>query len=34
MNILAPLGADHVALQIALDYQAHHPYHLDVPTEL
>jgi aspartyl-tRNA(Asn)/glutamyl-tRNA(Gln) amidotransferase subunit A len=34
MNILAPLGADHVALQIALDYQNHFPYHLDVPTEL
>jgi aspartyl-tRNA(Asn)/glutamyl-tRNA(Gln) amidotransferase subunit A len=34
MNILAPLGADHVALQIALDYQNRFPYHLDIPTEL
>jgi len=34
IDIAAPLGADHVVLQIAIDYQAHFPYHLDVPTEL
>gem|GEM_PF-6111617 len=34
MNILAPLGGDGLALQIAIDYQARHPYHLDLPTEL
>jgi Asp-tRNA(Asn)/Glu-tRNA(Gln) amidotransferase A subunit family amidase len=34
LNILAPLGGDALAMQIAIDYQARHPYHLDIPTEL
>jgi aspartyl-tRNA(Asn)/glutamyl-tRNA(Gln) amidotransferase subunit A len=34
LNILVPLGGDALALQIAVDYQARHPYHLDIPTEL
>ena len=34
IDIAAPFGADHVVLQLAIDYQEHHPYHLDVPTEL
>jgi aspartyl-tRNA(Asn)/glutamyl-tRNA(Gln) amidotransferase subunit A len=34
IDIAAPYGADHVVLQLAIDYQAHHPYHLDLPTEL
>jgi aspartyl-tRNA(Asn)/glutamyl-tRNA(Gln) amidotransferase subunit A len=34
LNILAPLGGDALALQIAIDYQARYPYHLDIPTEL
>ena len=34
INILAPLGGDALALQVALDYQARFPYHLDIPTEL
>jgi aspartyl-tRNA(Asn)/glutamyl-tRNA(Gln) amidotransferase subunit A len=34
LNILAPLGGDAVALQVGIDYQAHFPYHLDIPTEL
>ena len=34
IDIAAPLGADHMALQIAIDYQERFPYHLDIPTEL
>jgi aspartyl-tRNA(Asn)/glutamyl-tRNA(Gln) amidotransferase subunit A len=34
LNILAPPGGDALAMQIAIDYQARHPYHLDIPTEL
>jgi aspartyl-tRNA(Asn)/glutamyl-tRNA(Gln) amidotransferase subunit A len=34
IDMAAPFGADGVILQLAIDYQAHHPYHLDVPTEL
>lgn len=34
IDMAAPYGADHVVLQIAIDYQERHPYHLDVPTEL
>lgn len=34
LDIAAPYGADHIVLQLAIDYQAHHPYHLDLPTEL
>jgi aspartyl-tRNA(Asn)/glutamyl-tRNA(Gln) amidotransferase subunit A len=34
MNILAPLGGDALALQVAIDYQDRYPYHLDIPTEL
>ncbi|MDA0166364.1 amidase [Solirubrobacter ginsenosidimutans] len=34
IDIAAPLGADATVLQIAIDYQAHFPYHLDVPTDL
>jgi aspartyl-tRNA(Asn)/glutamyl-tRNA(Gln) amidotransferase subunit A len=34
VDLAAPFGADAVILQLAIDYQEHHPYHLDVPTEL
>jgi aspartyl-tRNA(Asn)/glutamyl-tRNA(Gln) amidotransferase subunit A len=34
IDIAAPYGADHVVLQIAIDYQARYPYHLDIPTDL
>jgi hypothetical protein len=34
IDIAAPLGADAVVLQIAIDYQARFRYHLDIPTEL
>lgn len=34
IDMAAPFGADHVILQLAIDYQERHPYHLDVPTEL
>lgn len=34
VDLAAPFGADHVILQLAIDYQEHHPYHLDIPTEL
>jgi aspartyl-tRNA(Asn)/glutamyl-tRNA(Gln) amidotransferase subunit A len=34
IDMAAPFGADHVVLQLAIDYQAHHPYHLEIPTEL
>jgi aspartyl-tRNA(Asn)/glutamyl-tRNA(Gln) amidotransferase subunit A len=34
IDMAAPFGGDAVILQLAVDYQEHHPYHLDVPTEL
>lgn len=34
VDLAAPYGGDAVILQIAIDYQEHYPYHLDVPTEL
>jgi len=34
IDLAAPYGADAVILQLAIDYQEHHPYHLDIPTEL
>ena len=34
IDLAAPLGADATFLQIAIDYQARFPYHLDIPTEL
>ena len=33
-DLAAPFGADGVVLQLAIDYQERHPYHLDIPTEL
>jgi Asp-tRNA(Asn)/Glu-tRNA(Gln) amidotransferase A subunit family amidase len=34
INILAPLGGDALAIQVAIDYQERYPYNLDIPTEL
>ena len=34
IDMAAPFGGDAVILQIAIDYQARFPYHLDIPTEL
>ncbi|WP_026911602.1 amidase [Patulibacter minatonensis] len=34
VDLAAPFGADAVVLQLAIDYQEHHPFHLDLPTEL
>ncbi len=34
IDMAAPFGGDAVILQIAIDYQARYPYHLDIPTEL
>lgn len=34
INILAPLGGDALAIQVAIDYQDRFPYNLDIPTEL
>ncbi len=34
IDMAAPFGADAVILQLAIDYQERHPYHLDIPTDL
>lgn len=34
IDMAAPYGGDAIILQLAIDYQEHHPYHLDIPTDL
>ncbi|WP_345630233.1 amidase [Rugosimonospora acidiphila] len=34
IDMAAPYGGDAIILQLAIDYQDRHPYHLDLPTDL